>query len=375
MSKKNDTWMPVYIGDYLADTSRLSTEQHGAYLLLLMDYWRNGPPLDDEAELASITKLSVSQWRKHAAKLRDFFVPTDGRLIQKRADIERARAGLISSKRVEAGKAGAASKWGNAADGGAANRSERLAAAREKGKHTKAEWEALQWATGSRCVCCGTDAAELHGGVLTKDHIVPVYQGGSDAIENIQPSCRNCNSRKGDDTTDHRETSSPGWRKRLAERLANAWQTPGPSQSQSQIHTENLPDPSAGDPDPADLSGFTPTPAGSICRALRILGIADVNPGHPRLLALLAAGATEPEFTGFVSQALTSNSPFAYLLGVVEGERKRAAVTAAQAHRGAMPLVGKAAENAKWIAGTSLDRNAENIIDMESPDAAAISMG
>lgn len=279
MSKKNDTWMPVYIGDYLADTSRLSTEQHGAYLLLLMDYWRNGPPLDDEAELASITKLSVSQWRKHAAKLRDFFVPTDGRLIQKRADIERARAGLISSKRSAAGKAGAAQRWGK----------------------------------------------------------------------------------------DDGKTMPNG--------MAKPLQNDGPSQSQLPIHTENLPDPSAGDPDPADLSGFTPTPAGSICRALRIRGIADVNPGHPRLLALLAAGATEPEFTGFVSQALTSNSPFAYLLGVVEGERKRAAVTAAQAHRGAMPLVGKAAENAKWIAGTSLDRNAENIIDMESPDAAAISIG
>lgn len=279
MSKKNDTWMPVYIGDYLADTSRLSTEQHGAYLLLLMDYWRNGPPLDDEDELASITKLSVSQWRKHSAKLRDFFTPTDGRLIQKRADIERARAGLISSKRSAAGKAGAAQRWGK--DDG----------------------------------------------------------------------------------------------KTIANGIAKPSQNDGPSQSQLPGHTENLPDPSAGDPDPVDLSGFTPTPAGALCRSLRIRGIADVNPGHPRLLALLAAGATEPEFTGFVAQALTSNSPFAYLLGVVEGERKRAAVTAAQSHRGPIPLSGKAAENAKWITGTSLDRNAANIIDMENPNAAAISLG
>lgn len=277
MSKKNDTWMPVYIGDYLADTSRLSTEQHGAYLLMLMDYWRNGPPLDDEAELASITKLSVSQWRKHAAKLRAFFTPVDGRLIQKRADEERKKAGLISGKRSEAGKAGAAKRW-----------------AKDDGK----------------------------------------------AIANA---------------------------------IASASQNDAPSPSQSQGNTENLPDRSAGDPDLVDLSGFTPTPAGALCLALKRLGIGGVNPGHPRLLALLAAGATEAEFAGFVPQALGSNNPFAYLLGVVEGERKRAATVAAQSHRGPMPLTGKAAENAKWMVPRAAPANFD-FIDMEATDAAPIAL-
>jgi uncharacterized protein YdaU (DUF1376 family) len=340
VSKRNDTWMPLYIGDYLADTSRLSTEQHGAYLLILMDYWRNGPPLDDDEELASITKLPLAQWRKHAAKLRGFFSVEAGRLVQKRADEERGKAGLVSSKRSQAGKAGAASKWGDATDGGAASRSARLAAAREKGKHTKAEWEALQWATGYRCVCCGVGAAELHGGVLTKDHIVPVYQGGSDAIENIQPSCRNCNSRKGDDTTDHRETSSPGWRKRMAERLANAWQTPGPSPSQSNTPpTEDYHHPAGGQAQAGvDVVGAArPTEAGAICRAMRQAGIADTNPGHPRLLSLLQAGATEAEFVGFAPAAIAKGAGFAWILGAVEGERTRAASSAATLQRGPIP--------------------------------------
>lgn len=111
-TKKRDTWMPLYIGDYLADTSRLTTEQHGAYLLLLMDYWRNGPPPNDPVVLASITKMSVSAWKKSAATVLQFFDIEDGRLFQRRAEEERARAGVVSSKRSEAGRAGAAKRWG-----------------------------------------------------------------------------------------------------------------------------------------------------------------------------------------------------------------------------------------------------------------------
>jgi len=87
--------------------------------------------------------------------------------------------------------------------------------------------------------------------------------------------------------------------------------------------------------------GFTPTPAGAMCRALRRSGIPDTNPGHPRLTALLEAGATEAEFVGFAAQAIDKDNPFLWMLGAVEGERKRAATSAGQMHRGAMPSANR----------------------------------
>ena len=74
----------------------------------------------------------------------------------------------------------------------------RLARAREKGTHTKEQWEELRDAFG-RCLRCGdTESA------LQKDHIIPLYQGGSDCVTNIQPLCKSCNCSKGPDRTDHR---------------------------------------------------------------------------------------------------------------------------------------------------------------------------
>jgi uncharacterized protein YdaU (DUF1376 family) len=93
MSKeaKPDTWMPLVIGDYLKDTGRLTTEQHGAYLLIIMDYWTNGPPADDASELQAITGLDAKAWRKNRDKLARFFRIEDGVWRHKRIDQELER--------------------------------------------------------------------------------------------------------------------------------------------------------------------------------------------------------------------------------------------------------------------------------------------
>lgn len=58
------------------------------------------------------------------------------------------------------------------------------------GSHTLKEWNDLKEKHGYKCASCGEKKS------LTKDHIKPLSKGGTDYIENIQPLCRNCNSKK-----------------------------------------------------------------------------------------------------------------------------------------------------------------------------------
>ena len=76
-------------------------------------------------------------------------------------------------------------------------RSERLRLARLLGTHKKEQWDALKAEFDFRCVRCQTDQMNVE-----KDHIIPLYQGGSDSIDNIQHLCARCNSSKGPENFD-----------------------------------------------------------------------------------------------------------------------------------------------------------------------------
>jgi uncharacterized protein YdaU (DUF1376 family) len=111
---KADIWMPLYIGDYLADTARLTTEQHGAYLLLLMDYWRSGRLPNNDQVLAQICKLNPDAWSNAKAMLMPFFSIEDGCWIHKRVEQEMAEAKINQTKKHERAVKAAEARWKNA---------------------------------------------------------------------------------------------------------------------------------------------------------------------------------------------------------------------------------------------------------------------
>src|SRR4051812_28230590 len=102
MSKK-DLWMPLYVGEYLADTGHLTTTQHGAYLLLLMHYWRKRELPSDDKQLAAIAKLPLRIWLDIKETLQAFFY--DG-WRHKRVEAEFQRRLEVSEKRAAAGSKG-----------------------------------------------------------------------------------------------------------------------------------------------------------------------------------------------------------------------------------------------------------------------------
>ena len=66
------------------------------------------------------------------------------------------------------------------------------------------EWEHLLSSTGNKCLCCGISFDETYA---TADHVTPLTCGGTNTIDNIQPLCNRCNSRKHQKYIDYRHSA------------------------------------------------------------------------------------------------------------------------------------------------------------------------
>jgi len=92
-------YMPLYVADYLADTAHLGALEHGAYLMLIMNYWQRGKalPADDE-RLRRIARVDVGQWDAVKSDIAEFFVEVDGEWRHSRIESELARVAEKSTK-------------------------------------------------------------------------------------------------------------------------------------------------------------------------------------------------------------------------------------------------------------------------------------
>lgn len=102
-------YMQLYVADYLADTAHLTTEEHGAYLLLLFSYWQTGKPLRGD-RLASVARLSNERWNDVEPTLKEFFHVVEGMWMHFRVEADLEKVDSKSKKNSDAGKASAKAK-------------------------------------------------------------------------------------------------------------------------------------------------------------------------------------------------------------------------------------------------------------------------
>lgn len=134
---------------------------------------------------------------------------------------------------------------------------------------------------------------------------------------------------------DRREYHRQYWHKRKASNSTDSTDSTAtqhtqpnqPKQKQKQIQKQKQEIP--------HTPATTPTAAGRVCGLMRKSGLSDANPGHPTLLALLAAGTTDEEFQHATAEAVNRGKGFAYAIGMLTKQRDAAAALSLQT--GPMP--------------------------------------
>jgi uncharacterized protein YdaU (DUF1376 family) len=157
--------MPVFTDALIGDTTHLSTEQFGAYVLILIATWRNnGRALpDDDERMARVCRVTVKRWR---AKLRpvliEFFADSDGHWHQHRLEQEFERVTKLIDVRRTLGKAGGratASKYARTRAGPTQNQTESLLPESSESPAAKGEKNSVTNPEEARCARLGKSPA------------------------------------------------------------------------------------------------------------------------------------------------------------------------------------------------------------------------
>lgn len=104
--------LPLWTDAYLADTTHLDLEHHGAYFLLMMKAWRMSgeevPSLpDDDMFLRNTLSISQKKWQVLKPYILEFWTLKEGRWTQKRLSEAWEKDAEYRRRQSEAGKASA----------------------------------------------------------------------------------------------------------------------------------------------------------------------------------------------------------------------------------------------------------------------------
>jgi uncharacterized protein YdaU (DUF1376 family) len=109
-------WMPLYIGNFIADTMHLGATETGIYIRLLMHCWQHGSIPRDDRALARISHCDPRLWHQYRETVLQFFDVVDASTMSnKRVALERLRAEKISNKRKGAAEQMLSKRRANAA--------------------------------------------------------------------------------------------------------------------------------------------------------------------------------------------------------------------------------------------------------------------
>jgi uncharacterized protein YdaU (DUF1376 family) len=108
--------MPLWVDDFLKDTSKRTLLEKGAYLVLLMEMWKEGGSIAHRDEdIAPRLGISVREWMKLKPRLMDFlfvYGPPDAEMLsQKRLQKEWNYVQDVRARMSAKGKQGASGRW------------------------------------------------------------------------------------------------------------------------------------------------------------------------------------------------------------------------------------------------------------------------
>lgn len=109
--KKQQPFLPLFFGDFLASTSEWSGEEQALYVLLLGHSWALGSLPPDPAKVCRVARWNRKLFDKCWDQVKTKFEERDGRLYNDRLEQHRAKSLALAEKNSEAGKRGAEKRW------------------------------------------------------------------------------------------------------------------------------------------------------------------------------------------------------------------------------------------------------------------------